>query len=209
MGLAQPVVTQQMVINELTKAGINRDIAIDLSYRYYKNELTYKDIEYLETTFNLKLEKVEATLQADIRDLDNKFANVKNELKSDIRDLDTKIDTVDNNLNIKIDTKFNELDNKIDNVKSELKSDIRNLDTKIDTVENNLNNKIDTKFNELDNKIDTVRSELKSDIKDLDTKIDVNKMELKSTLRLHGCMFGTLITLNIGIFLALMSLLVK
>ncbi|UPA19331.1 Bdr family repetitive protein [Borrelia puertoricensis] len=126
MGLAQPVITQQMVIAELTKAGINRDIAIDLSYRYYKNELTYKDIEYLETTFNLKLEKVEETLQADIRDL-----------------------------------------------------------------ENNLNTKIDTKFNELDN------------------KIDVNKMELKSTLRLHGWMFGTLITLNIGIFLALMSLLVK
>ncbi|ASJ27798.1 Bdr family repetitive protein [Borrelia turicatae] len=126
MGLAQPVVTQQMVINELTKAGINRDIAIDLSYRYYKNELTYKDIEYLETTFNLKLEKVEATLQADIRDLDNKIVNVKNELKSDI--------------------------------------------------------------------------------KDLDNKIDVNKMELKSTLRLHGWMFGTIITLNIGIFLTLISI---
>ncbi|WP_246990198.1 Bdr family repetitive protein [Borrelia parkeri] len=166
MGLAQPVITQQMVIAELTRAGINRDIAIDLSYRYYKNELTHKDIEYLETTFNLKLEKVEATLQADIRDLDNKIDNVRNELKSDIRDLDSKIDFVENNLNIKIDTKFNELDNKID----------------------------------------TVKSELKSDIKDLDNKIDVNKMELKSTLRLHGWMFGTLITLNIGIFLTLMSI---
>ncbi|WP_330730592.1 Bdr family repetitive protein [Borrelia turicatae] len=188
MGLAQPVITQQMVIAELTKAGISKDIAIDLSYRYYKNELTYKDIEYLETTFNLKLEKVEATLQADIRDLDNKFANVRNELKSDIKDLDNKIDTVENNLNTKIDTKFNE------------------LDTKIDNVENNLNTKIDT-----------VRSELKSDIKDLDNKIDVNKMELdskldktaselKSTLRLHGWMFGTIITLNIGIFLTLMTI---
>ncbi|AHH09999.1 BDR-repeat family protein, partial (plasmid) [Borrelia parkeri SLO] len=176
MGLAQPVITQQMVIAELTRAGINRDIAIDLSYRYYRNELTYKDIEYLETTFNLKLEKVEATLQADIRDLDNKIDNVRNELKSDIRDLDNKIDTVENNLNIKIDTKFNDLDNKIDTVRSELKSDIKDLDTKVDTV----------------------RSELKSDIKDLDNKIDVNKMELKSTLRLHGWMFGTLITLNIG-----------
>ncbi|ANF34546.1 hypothetical protein A7978_05780 (plasmid) [Borrelia turicatae] len=184
MGLAQPVITQQMVIAELTRAGINRDIAIDLSYRYYKNELTHKDIEYLETTFNLKLEKVEATLQADIRDLDNKIDNVRNELKSDIRDLDSKIDFVENNLNIKIDTKFNELDTKIDTVRSELKSDIKDLDTKVDTV----------------------RSELKSDIKDLDNKIDVNKMELKSTLRLHGWMFGTIITLNIGIFLTLMSI---
>ncbi|WP_281862303.1 Bdr family repetitive protein [Candidatus Borrelia fainii] len=188
MGLAQPVITQQMVIAELTRAGINRDIAIDLAYRYYKNELTYKDIEYLETTFNLKLEKVEATLQSDIKDLDNKIGNVKNELKSDIKDLDNKIDTVENNLNSKMDAKFNELDNKIDTVKNELKSDIKDLDNKIDTVENNLNSKIDTKFNELDN------------------KIDVNKMELKSTLRLHGWMFGTLITLNIGIFLTLMSI---
>nr|WP_247088370.1 Bdr family repetitive protein [Borrelia nietonii] len=73
MGLAQPVITQQMVIAELTKAGINREIAIDLSYRYYRNELTYKDIEYLETTFNLKLEKLEASLKSDIRDLDNKI----------------------------------------------------------------------------------------------------------------------------------------
>ncbi|ANF34628.1 hypothetical protein A7978_05105 (plasmid) [Borrelia turicatae] len=151
MGLAQPVVTQQMVIAELTRAGINRDIAIDFSYRYYKNELTYKDIEYLETTFNLKLEKVEALLQAEIQ-------RVGTTLKSDIKDLDTKIDTVESNLNVNIDN---------------------------------------------------VKSELKSDIKDLDTKIDVNKMELQSTLRLHGWMFGTIITLNIGIFLALMSLLVK
>nr|WP_247073379.1 Bdr family repetitive protein [Borrelia turicatae] len=86
MGLAQPVITQQMVISELTKAGINRDIAIDLSYRYYKNELTYKDIEYLETTFNLKLEKVEALLQAEIQ-------RVETTLKSDIKDLDNKFDT--------------------------------------------------------------------------------------------------------------------
>ncbi|ANF34578.1 hypothetical protein A7978_05615 (plasmid) [Borrelia turicatae] len=166
MGLAQPVITQQMVIAELTKAGISKDIAIDLSYRYYKNELTYKDIEYLETTFNLKLEKVEATLQADIRDLDNKFANVRNELKSDIKDLDNKIDTVENNLNTKIDT-----------VRSELKSDIKDLDNKIDV-----------------NKME------------LDSKLDKTASELKSTLRLHGWMFGTIITLNIGIFLTLMTI---
>ncbi|ASJ27766.1 Bdr family repetitive protein [Borrelia turicatae] len=184
MGLAQPVITQQMVISELTKAGINRDIAIDLSYRYYKNELTYKDIEFLKENFDIKLEKVEALLQAEIK-------SVKTEL-------DNKIDTVENNLNTKIDTKFNELDNKIN------------------TVENNLNIKIDTKFNELDNKIDTVRNELKSDIASVSNEIslvrkdmEINKIKFDSTSRLHGWMFGTLITLNIGIFLALMSLLVK
>ncbi|ANA44021.1 Bdr family repetitive protein [Borrelia hermsii] len=109
-----------MVINELTKAGIKRDIAIDLYYRYYRNELTYKDIEFLKENFDIKLEKVEALLQAEIK-----------------------------------------------------------------SVKTELDNKIDSKFN------------------GLDTKIDVNKMELKSTLRLHNWMFGTIITLNIGIFLTL------
>nr|AAF19134.1 BdrC3 [Borrelia hermsii] len=150
MGLPQPIVTQQMVIAELVKAGIDRDIATDLSYRYYRNELTYKDIEYLETTFNLKLEKVEASL------------------KSDIKDLDNKIDTVENNLNIKIDNVRNELksdikdlDNKIDNVRNELKSDIKDLDNKIDNVRNELKSDI----KDLDNKIDVNKMELKSTLR--------------------------------------------
>ncbi|ASJ27690.1 Bdr family repetitive protein [Borrelia turicatae] len=158
MGLAQPVITQQMVIAELTKAGINRDIAIDLSYRYYKNELTYKDIEYLETTFNLKLEKVESLLQAEIQ-------RVETTLKSDIRDLDTKINTVESNLN-----------------------------TKIDSVKN---------------EVFLVRKDMEINRVELDNKLDKTASEFKSTSRLHNWMFGTLITLNIGIFLALMSLLAK
>ncbi|WP_434757126.1 Bdr family repetitive protein (plasmid) [Borrelia puertoricensis] len=166
-------ITEEVIYQEFVKMGMQDFIANDLSKRYYRNELTYKDIEYLESNFNLKLEMLERSLKSEI---------------------------------ISVKT---ELDNKIDIIRNELKSDIKDLDNKIDIVESNLNVKIDTKFNELDNKIDNVRSELKSDIKDLDNKIDVNKMELKSTLRLHGWMFGTLITLNIGIFLALMSLLVK
>ncbi|UPA11487.1 hypothetical protein bpSLO_001464 (plasmid) [Borrelia parkeri] len=39
--------------------------------------------------------------------------------------------------------------------------------------------------------------------------MEINKIKFDSTSRLHNWMFGTLITLNIGIFLALMSLLVK
>ncbi|WP_041177909.1 Bdr family repetitive protein [Borrelia duttonii] len=134
----EPVITRQMVLNELVKAGINREIADDLSYRYYKNELTIKDLQYLESNFNLKLEILERGLKADIRE----------------------------------------------------------LDTKIDTVENNLNNKIDTKFNELDTKIDTKFNEL-------DTKIDKFALEVKGTLKLHAWMFGTIITLTIGILLTL------
>ncbi|AHH04212.1 BDR-repeat family protein (plasmid) [Borrelia nietonii YOR] len=129
MRCAQPVITQQMVLSELVKAGINRDIAADLFYRYCRNELTHKDIEHLRENFDIKLEMLERGLKADI--------------------------------------------------------------------------------NELGNKIDTVRNELKFDIKDLDNKIDINKMELKSTLRLYNWMFGTPIALNIGIFLALISMLSK
>ncbi|AHH07959.1 BDR-repeat family protein (plasmid) [Borrelia crocidurae DOU] len=161
------VITRQMVFNELVKAGINREIADDLSYRYYKNELTIKDLQYLESNFNLKLEILERGL------------------KAEIRELDTKIDTVENNLNIKIDIKFTELDNKIDTVENNLKSDIKDLDTKIDA-----------KFTELDNKIDIVRKD-----------IELNKMELNSKLKLHAWMFGTIITINVGIFLALISML--
>ncbi|AOW96223.1 Bdr family repetitive protein [Borrelia miyamotoi] len=127
MALPQPIITHQMVLAELIKAGINRDIADDLAYRYYKNELTNKDLEL---------------------------------------------------------------------IKMELKSDII-------AIKNELDKKIDNKFNELDNKIDNVRNELKSDIKDLDKKIDINTMELKSILRLHNWMFGTVITISLGILLTI------
>ncbi|AOW96294.1 Bdr family repetitive protein [Borrelia miyamotoi] len=152
MALPQPIITHQMVLAELIKAGINRDIADDLAYRYYKNELTNKDLELI------KME-----LKSDITSVSNEVALVRGELKSD----------------------FKELNNKIDNVRNELKSDIKDLDNKIDNVEHNLNNKIDNKFNELDN------------------KIDINTMELKSTLRLHNWMFGTVITISLGILLTI------
>ncbi|AHH11187.1 hypothetical protein bcCo53_001112 (plasmid) [Borrelia coriaceae] len=67
-----------MVLNELIKAGINRDVADDLSYRYYRNELTYKDLEYLETNFNLKLEKIETLTQAEIQKIE---ANLQSEIQ--------------------------------------------------------------------------------------------------------------------------------
>ncbi|WP_038368539.1 Bdr family repetitive protein [Borrelia duttonii] len=156
----EPVITRQMVFNELVKAGIKRDIADDLSYRYYKNELTTKDLQYLESNFNLKLEILERGLKADIKELDN------------------KIDTVENNLNNKIDTKFKELDNKIDKVRDELKSDIS-----------------------------LVRKDMEVNKMELDTKIDKFSSEVKGTFKLHAWMFGTIITINVGIFLALISML--
>ncbi|WP_247067309.1 Bdr family repetitive protein [Borrelia puertoricensis] len=177
MGLAQPVITQQMVIAELTKAGIKRDIAIDLSYRYYKNELTYKDIEFLKENFDIKL-----------KHLEDGISSVKDELN-------TKIDTVENNFNLKLE-KVEAL------LQSEIKSVKTDLDNKIDSVENNLNTKIEKVESSLQAEIKSVKAEL-------DNKIDTKFNVLDNKLKLHGWMFGTLITLNIGIFLALMSLLVK
>lgn len=117
MGYAQPVITQQMVIAELIKAGINRDIAADLSFRYYHNELTYKDIEYLKENFDIKL-----------KHLEDKLSNIKD-------DSDSKIDTVENNLNIKIDI-----------VRNELKSDIAFISNEISLVRKDMEiNKIELK----------------------------------------------------------------
>ncbi|ACH94010.1 bdr protein (plasmid) [Borrelia duttonii Ly] len=160
----EPVITRQMVFNELIKAGINREIADDLSYRYYKNELTTKDLEYLKENFDIKLEMLERGLRSDIE-------KVKEAL-------DNKIDTVENNLN-----------------------------NKIDTVENNLNNKIDKVRDELKSDISLVRKDMEVNKMELDTKIDKFSSEVKGTFKLHAWMFGTIITINVGIFLALISML--
>ncbi|QBK63800.1 hypothetical protein EZU68_05270 (plasmid) [Borrelia miyamotoi] len=50
------------------------------------------------------------------------------------------------------------------------------------------------------------RTELDSKINTLDSKIDKVTSEIKGTLKLHGWMFGTIITLNVGIFLTLTSI---
>ncbi|WP_246990036.1 Bdr family repetitive protein [Borrelia parkeri] len=170
-------ITEEIIYQEFVKMGMQDFVANDLSKRYYRNELTYKDIEYLETTFNLKLEKVETLLQAEIKSVESslqaEIQRVETNLKSDIRDLDNKIDNVENNLNTKIDTKFNDLDNKIDNVRNE---------------------------------VSLVRKDMEINRVELDNKLDKTASEFKSTSRLHNWMFGTLITLNIGIFLTLISI---
>ncbi|WP_347343299.1 Bdr family repetitive protein [Borrelia puertoricensis] len=127
MGLAQRVITQQMVIAELTKAGIKRDIAIDLSYRYYRNELTYKDIEFLKENFDIKL-----------KHLEDGISSVKDELNTKIdtkfNELDKKIDTVESNFNLKLEKVEALLQSEIQRVETTLKSDIRDLDNKIDEL---------------------------------------------------------------------------
>ncbi|AHH11468.1 DUF1640 domain-containing protein (plasmid) [Borrelia coriaceae] len=189
MGIPQPVITQQMVLNELMKAGINRDIADDLAYRYYRNELTFKDIEFLKENFDIKLEKVEASLQSEIKaiktDLDNKIDNKFNEL-------DKKIDTIENNLNVKIDTKFNELDKKIDIVEN-------NLNVKIDNIKNDLKSDITFVINE----VSLIRKDIEINKIEIDNNLNKALSEFKSTSKIHHWMFGTIITIFIGILLTL------
>ncbi|WP_024655145.1 Bdr family repetitive protein [Borrelia hispanica] len=145
----EPVITRQMVLNELVKAGIKRDIADDLSYRYYKNELTTKDLQYLKENFDIKLKHLEEKI------------------------FDTKEELIN-----RMDSKFTELDNKIN------------------TVENNLKSEISL-----------VRKDMELNKIELDTKIDKFASEVKGTFKLHAWMFGTIITINVGIFLALISML--
>ncbi|WAZ72289.1 Bdr family repetitive protein (plasmid) [Borrelia miyamotoi] len=170
MGLPQPVITRQMVLAELIKAGINQEIAEDLSYRYYKNELTHKDIEYLKENFDIKLEKVQDSLKADI--------------KASHSDLDNKIDNVENNLNNKIDNNFNELDNKIEKIEAGLKSDIASVS----------------------NEVALVRKDMEINKMELNSQLVKITSKLESSFKLHYWMFSTVITLFIGIFLTLISI---
>ena len=132
MALPQPVITYKMVLDELVKAGINKEIADDLAYRYYKNELTYKDLEYLKKNFDIKLkhleEKIFDSKEELINRIDSKFNELDNKIDNIENNLNNKIDNVENNLNNKIDNKFKELDNKIDKNTIELKKDISNLE---------------------------------------------------------------------------------
>ncbi|AHH13161.1 BDR-repeat family protein (plasmid) [Borrelia hermsii YBT] len=64
---------------------------------------------------------------------------------------------------------------------------------------------VDTKFKDLDKRIDTVSNEISLVRKDM----GIDKMESKSISRLHNWMFGSLIAPNIGIILALISMLGK
>ncbi|WAZ72430.1 Bdr family repetitive protein (plasmid) [Borrelia miyamotoi] len=56
--IPQTVITRQIVFNELIKAGINKDIDDNLAYRYYQNEPTHKDIEYLKKILTLHLKRL-------------------------------------------------------------------------------------------------------------------------------------------------------
>ncbi|AHH05707.1 BDR-repeat family protein (plasmid) [Borrelia miyamotoi FR64b] len=181
MGLPQPVITRQMVLSELIKAGINQEIAEDLAYRYYKNELTHKDIEYLKENFDIKLEKVEASLKFEIE-------KVEASLKADIKASHTELDN-------KIDTKFTELDNKIDNVEN-------NLNNKIDKVETSLKSDIASVSNE----VSLVRKDMEINKMELNSQLIKITLKLESSSKLHYWMFGTVITLFVGTLLTLIPI---
>ncbi|QBK64052.1 Bdr family repetitive protein (plasmid) [Borrelia miyamotoi] len=195
MGLPQPVITRQMVLSELIKAGINQEIAEDLAYRYYKNELTHKDIEYLKENFDIKLEKVQDSLKADIEKVESnlkfEIEKVDAGLKADIKELDNKIDNIENNLN-----------NKIENVRTELKADIRDLDNKIEKIEAGLKSDIASVSNE----VALVRKDMEINKMELNSQLIKITSKLESSSKLHYWMFGTVITLFVGTLLTLIPI---
>ncbi|XDA27153.1 Bdr family repetitive protein (plasmid) [Borrelia hermsii] len=84
-------VTGDIIYQEFVKMDMQDFISNDLSKRYYRNEITYKDFEYLESNFNLKLEMLERGLKPEIVSVSNEVFLVRRaieinkiELKQDI-----------------------------------------------------------------------------------------------------------------------------
>ncbi|WP_247032438.1 Bdr family repetitive protein [Borrelia venezuelensis] len=184
-------ITEEMILKEFLRMGMEELIAADLSKRYYHNNLTYKDLEYLESNFNLKFEMLVERINSLENNFNVKFERLEDRIDGVEKRLEDKINSVESNFNLKLENVKIELDNKIDNVRSELKSDIKELD-----------NKIDTKFNELDNKIDKVEDRLHA-------IISANNLELRSELKfmskISNWMFGSVISLIITILAILLS----
>ncbi|ETZ17510.1 BDR-repeat family protein [Borrelia duttonii CR2A] len=65
---------------------------------------------------------------------------------------------------------------------------------------------MDIKFSDLDSNIELLRKNIEMNKLEIDTKLGKAISEFKSTSRLHNWMFGTIITLNVGIFLTLISI---
>ncbi|WP_422850459.1 Bdr family repetitive protein, partial [Borreliella afzelii] len=78
-------ITEEQIYKEFLRLGMEQLIAQDLSKRYYRNELTYRDLENLEKQFGIK------------------FDNLISEISFVEKNLDTKIDGIKNELNAKID----------------------------------------------------------------------------------------------------------
>ncbi|AYE36980.1 hypothetical protein DB313_05635 (plasmid) [Borrelia turcica IST7] len=78
-------ITQEVIYKEFVKLGMQEVIANDLSRRYYHNELTYKDLEYLGNKFDLKLEKLEDNLKNEMEINKKEMEINMMEIKSTLR----------------------------------------------------------------------------------------------------------------------------
>ena len=79
--LTRQHVTQEIIYDEFVKLGMQKFIADDLSKRYYHNELTYKDLEYLGDKFGLLLKNLEDRLNAKIDAVRTELRSTSNLIK--------------------------------------------------------------------------------------------------------------------------------
>ncbi|AHH12006.1 BDR-repeat family protein, partial (plasmid) [Borrelia coriaceae ATCC 43381] len=114
-------ITEDMIYQEFIRLGMQEFIANDLSKRYYHNELTYKDIEYLETNFNLQFEKLEEKIDGVEKRLEQKIDGVKDKINDVQKGLEDKINGVEKRLEEKIDGVEKRLEEKIDGVRKKIK----------------------------------------------------------------------------------------
>ncbi|WKC58471.1 Bdr family repetitive protein [Borrelia sp. P9F1] len=78
-------VTQEVIYEEFVNLGMREFVADNLSKRYYHNQLTYKDLEHLESKFDLKLGRLEDNLKNEIAMVRNEIAMTKMEIKGTLK----------------------------------------------------------------------------------------------------------------------------
>ncbi|WP_338067536.1 Bdr family repetitive protein [Borrelia turicatae] len=83
-------ITEEIIYQEFVKMGMQDFVANELSKRYYRNELTYKDIEYLESNFNLKFEMLERSLKSEIAFVSNEISLVRKDIEINKMELNSK-----------------------------------------------------------------------------------------------------------------------
>ncbi|WP_445436357.1 Bdr family repetitive protein [Candidatus Borreliella tachyglossi] len=139
------IITEDMMAEEFTRMGMNKDIAYSFVKSHFHNNITRKDLDLL------KME-----LKSDIALTNSKIDNLEVTLNSKIDMTNSKIDNLEATLNSKIDM----TNSKIDNLEATLNSKIDNLEvtlnSKIDLFRTEINSRIDKSIAVVEGKINTL-----------------------------------------------------
>ncbi|UGQ17635.1 Bdr family repetitive protein [Borrelia sp. RT1S] len=186
------------------------------NYNYENLRTRMSALEDQMVTIRNELEKVDGKIENVRSELVVEIKESRKELNGRIEKLDDKIENVRSELVVEIKESRNELngkieklDEKIEGVRSELNGRIEKIDEKIE--------KIDEKVEKLDEKIDKVKNELVAQFTDkinkfenkidsIDSKID---KAVGTAIRPLYWIFGFISTFTVGVFVALLTIILK